>query len=113
MPKIAVTMFDVYEIKPDLISQTGRPMKGFDDTANLAVRKHRIITRQPQSAVKQGMMIEDLRFRAILGVRAAVAPRVCKLQTDYQPFIRARRLPVFDHQYFAQARKIIARILFD
>src|SRR6267143_2731701 len=111
MPQVTVAMLDVHEIKTQLTRHFCRAMKFFDDRAYLAVGQDGIVARQPQSSIQDRMMIENAWLRLSVRIRTAVASGMCQLQSDEEPFLRARCPSVLIHQHLSQSRQSFSRML--
>src|SRR5262249_48200774 len=83
MSQVAVAMFDVYEIKPDLMRHPGRHMECFYDSANLPVSQNRVVGCDPEPRIQQRMMVKNLRLQAG-GIWTTEAARVRQLQPHHQ-----------------------------
>src|SRR6185503_7280091 len=107
--EVAVAVLDVDEVETDLVRQTRGAVEALYDLADLAVRKERVVRRDADPLVENGVVVDDARLRAILRVRAAVASRVRQLQSYQQTVRGARRPPVLLDEDFAKACKPLAR----
>ena len=111
MAEVAVAMFDIHEVEAEVPRHNGCAMEFFNDGFDFRVGEHGKISGQFQPPVEKRMVVENARLGTAVGIGAAVAARICELQTYQQPVVRAGCLAVFFDQDGAQPRQPCAGVV--
>src|SRR3982751_3818475 len=97
-----MTVLYIDEIEPGVLSENGRVAKIFNNSADVCIAQHWIVGSDPEAAIQNRVVIENLWLRLSVSVWSTITSGVCELKSDQQIGDRACGGVVLSDQSFAQ-----------
>src|ERR1700722_6635785 len=109
--EVTMAMFQIDKVKAALLRAFGSNDVIFDQTLDIVIAHQRPVGGVTEFPVKDRMIVNNHRFKALVVVRLAEPARMSELQTDNQNAFVAHGLPVGFGNDVAKFRNVALRML--